>query len=81
VINRRTGFKIAVVGKPGRSPFVVVPAEQLSNVRRVLNRKGIGHTVSSVIDGLDGPPNHLVMVHIGEPWDRERVQDALDSVG
>jgi hypothetical protein len=78
MFNRETGFKIAVQVPPGGFPIVAVPPEQVDDVRRLLAQHGIGHTPESRL--MRDDPSEEVVIHIGRLWDRQRIQDVLDSV-
>src|SRR3954452_3959911 len=45
MLNRRNGFKTAVHAPLGAGPYVLVPREQVDQVRYLLITNGIGHTV------------------------------------
>ena len=79
MLNRDTGFKIAVIFPPGGFPLVEVPQGQVDQVHQLLIENGIGHTVASrlIRDG----PGIPVTIHLGRLWDQQRIQGVLDSVG
>ena len=78
MFNRYHGFKIAVIASPGGFHFVEVPPEQADDVRRLFLAHGIGHTVGNRRPGHDEDSDGLV-IHIGNLWDQQQIQDALDS--
>lgn len=77
MLNQHTGFKIAVTVPPGGFPVVEVPPEQVEDVHRLLVERGIGHTLPSRLTRDD--PRAPVVIHIGRLWDRQQIQDVLDS--
>jgi len=78
MLNRRNGFKLAVHAPLGAGPYVLVPREQVDQVRLLLITNGIGHTVADWLSGRDRPCDEQV-IHVGTMWDLDRVQDVLDS--
>src|SRR3954451_12530685 len=78
MLNRRNGFKLAVHAPLGAGPYVLVPREQVDQVRYLLITNGIGHTVDDWLSGRDRPRDEQV-IHVGTMWDLDRVQDVLDS--
>jgi hypothetical protein len=73
--NQRTRFKIQVGLSGDGFPFVTVPREQVDQVQQLFTASGIGHTVPP--PQTDQPQQ---IIQIGRLFDREQVQDVLDSV-
>lgn len=79
MLNQLTGFKIAVIAPPDCPPLVIVPAAQVEDVRELFMRRGIDHAVGAERLPPTEAHDHRV-IHVGTLWDRETVQDVLDSV-
>lgn len=77
MLNKHHGFKVAVIVPATGFPFVVVPPHQVDDVHRLLNEHGIGHALPPDRGGNAG--NEQV-INIARLWEREWVQDVLDSV-
>jgi len=70
--------RILVTIPPGGFPIIEVPPDQADQVHQLLIEKGIGHTVASRL--MRDNPLTPLSIHFGKLWNREQIQDALDSV-
>jgi hypothetical protein len=75
-IETRRPLKLNREGDGG--PYLMVPLDQLSTVRRVLRENGIAHSISEDAIQLDSKPA-IAIVNFGRGADVNRIQDALDA--
>ncbi len=75
-IETRTPLTVKTEGDAG--PYLMVPLEQLPEVRRVLQQNGIKHTVAPEAVRLAGKPV-IAIIDFGRRADAARIQAALDA--
>ena len=76
MINSVTHFRINVIALPGEAMFVVVPAEQAPDVRRLLEQHGIAHTEQTLAASNRAAAQRVI--HIAPASDPQQVQAILD---
>jgi len=78
MINSVTHFRINVIALPGEAMFVVVPAEQAPDVRRLLEQHGIAHTEQALAAAAHNRAAAQHVIHIAPASDPRQVQAILD---
>ena len=76
MINSITRFRITVIALPGKAMFVVVPAAQAPDVRRLFEQHGIAHTEEPLPAHNGAAAQHVL--HIADASDPRQVQAILD---
>lgn len=79
MIDAMTRKPLSVSTDGTAGPYIMVPVSQLAEVRRLLDREGVGYWVEDDVISLDGAPEIAVM-NLGRGADVSAVQDLLDSV-
>jgi hypothetical protein len=75
-VETKRPFRVSADGTAG--PYLMVPLDQLDDVRLVLNNAGIAHAVSADAIQLDGRPV-IAVIDFGRSADPVRIQQALDA--
>ena len=60
-------------------PYIVVPLDQLDEVRRLLNERSIRYSVDEDAISLNGKP-FVTVIDLGRGGDADAVQAILDAV-
>jgi hypothetical protein len=76
-IETNLPIKVSTDGDAG--PYLLVPMEQLEEVREALERRQISFTLGEDAIELDGSPV-IAIVDFGRDADPARIQEALDAV-
>jgi hypothetical protein len=78
MIDSETHKQLKVNMEGDAGPYLMVPLEQLPDVRRVLQENGIGHSVEPDAIGLDGKPV-IAVINFGRRANVARIQEVLDA--
>jgi hypothetical protein len=80
IMTDKTTGKPLRVSTNGRSgPYLVVPVDQMSAVRGVLDRAGIRYWVDETAVSVDGKPA-MTVVNFGKTMNPKEIQSELDRV-
>jgi hypothetical protein len=74
----RRPLRVSTDGTAG--PYLMVPVDQLDEVRSLLDRRGISYSLAENAISLDGAP-YVAVINLGRSGDAQGVQSILDSVG
>jgi hypothetical protein len=74
---RRKPLRVLTDGTAG--PYIMVPFDQLAEVRQVLDKHHVSYSVEEDVISLDGSPETAV-IDLGLEANVESVQAVLDSV-
>lgn len=77
MIDSMTKKPIRVSTDGTAGPYVMVPVDQLEELRRVLDAGGVRYTIDEDVISLDGEPE-VAVVDLGRAADAEAVQRLLD---
>ncbi|MGD0767417.1 MAG: hypothetical protein ABSB42_04250 [Tepidisphaeraceae bacterium] len=73
-----TKRRLTVNTEGNAGPYLMVPLDQLPEVRNVLQQNGIGHVVAPDAIGLNGRPV-IAIIDFGRSADVGRIQAVLDA--
>lgn len=76
-ISTKKPLHVSTDGDAG--PYIMVPVQQIDDVRRLLDANDIHYWVDEMAVSLDGKPE-ITVVNLGRGADPEAVQSILDIV-
>lgn len=79
MIDSSTRKPIRVLTDGTSGPYVMVPVDQLDQVRKLLHANDIPHWVDHHAVSVDGRPA-VAVINLGKKTDPRRVQALLDGV-
>ncbi len=79
MIDTKTRRRLSVSTDGNAGPYIMVPVDQLSEVRSLLDSNNVGYWVDDEAISLDGKPETTV-INLGRGVDAAKVQCLLDSV-
>ncbi len=79
MIDTKSQGRLCVSTDGNAGPYIMVPVEQLSEVRSLLDSNQVGYWVDAQAISLDGKPP-ITVINLGRAGDAASVQRLLDSV-
>jgi len=74
-----TQAPLRVLTEGTAGPYIIVPLDQLNEVTRLLDSRGIHYSVEENAISLDGAP-YTIVINLGRAGNAAAVQSILDSV-
>ena len=78
MIKTRTNGSPCVSTDGNAGPYIMVPVDQLDEIRSLLDANNIGYWVDEQAISLDGNPE-ITVINLGREGDAARIQRLLDS--
>ena len=80
MVETRTRERPRVSTDGNAGPYIMVPVDQLDEIRSLLDANNVGYWVDEQAISLDGKPE-IAVINLDRGGDVARIQRLLDSIG